>query len=167
MVSKVDFDIGELSEVLAVENRNSWGYWLKHHCRCIYGEDVGQRFTPFKPSKAIAVAVNGDFSSVLGKYIEQLTLLTEGNKQKHIQRAAARKMIRSTHILRTDADTDWPETLDEYADRLVARYPHKANDIDYFLRESTAPADNVPSFILHLSAFIRWLDATRLLEIER
>lgn len=160
-VSKVDFDIGELSDVLAVENRDSWGYWLKHHCRSIYGEDLTQRFPPFRPSRAIAIAVNGDFTTVLGKYIEQLTQLREGNDQQHIQRAVARKLIRSTNLLRSDADTDWPETLDEYAARLTARYPQKTDEMDYLLRESLAPADDIESFIRHVTAFMHWLETTR------
>ena len=36
-VIKIDFDIGSRSEVLAAGNRLSWGYWLKHHCRCLWG----------------------------------------------------------------------------------------------------------------------------------
>lgn len=36
-VIKIDFDIGSRSEVLAADNRLSWGYWLKHHCRCLWG----------------------------------------------------------------------------------------------------------------------------------
>lgn len=158
IVCKIDFDIGELADVLKSENRYSWGYWLKHHCRCIYGEDLTQRFDPFKPSKAIAVAVNGDFAAVLEKYIAQLTQLTDRDEQKKIQRAAARKLIRSTNLLRTDAESDWPETLAEHATRLVTRYPQKADEVDYFLRESIAPADNAASFIQHLTVFLRWLD---------
>jgi len=157
-VCKIDFDIGELAEVLDSENRHSWGYWLKHHCRCIYGEDLTQRFEPFKPSKAIAVAVNGDFAVVLEKYIDQLTLQTDRNEQKKIQRAAARKLIRSTNLLRTDAESDWPETLTEHATRLVTRYPQKADEIDYFLRESFSPTDSAAAFIQHLIPFLRWLD---------
>lgn len=160
VVCKIDFDIGELSEVLDSENEYSWGYWLKHHCRCIYGDDLAKHFQPFKPSQAIAVAVNGDFRVVLGEYIDQLTQVTERNKQKKIQRTAARKLIRSTNLLRTNADNDWPDTLAEHVSRLVRRYPQKADDIDYFLRESIAPADNAVSFIQHLTAFIGWLDIT-------
>lgn len=60
-VSKIDFDIGVLSEVLAPDNRYRWGFWLKHQCRCIWGNDLGLRFEPFRPSRTIALALNGDF----------------------------------------------------------------------------------------------------------
>nr|WP_261793002.1 nucleotidyltransferase domain-containing protein [Pseudomonas chlororaphis] len=60
-VSKIDFDIGVLSEVLAPDNLYRWGFWLKHQCRCIWGNDLRLRFEPFRPSRRIAQAVNGDF----------------------------------------------------------------------------------------------------------
>lgn len=59
VISKIDFDCGLLEQVLDPDNVLSWGYWIKHHCRCVYGEDLSHRFQAFKPSKAIAVAVNG------------------------------------------------------------------------------------------------------------
>ncbi|MCE9840868.1 hypothetical protein GWJ01_06850 [Proteus sp. G2618] len=40
IVSKIDFDIGVLSKVLAPNNLYSWGYWLKHHCRCIFSDEL-------------------------------------------------------------------------------------------------------------------------------
>lgn len=166
IVCKIDFDIGELADVLDSENRYSWGYWLKHHCRCIYGEDLTQRFDPFKPSKTIAVAVNGDFAAVLEKYIAQLTQLTDRDEQKKIQRAAARKLIRSTNLLRTEAESDWPETLAEHATRLVTRYPEKADEIDYFLRESIDPTESVAAFIQHVMLFAGWLEIICQVEVN-
>lgn len=163
-VSKIDFDIGDIAEILALENKNSWGYWLKHHCRCIYGDDLAQRFALFRPSRAIAIAVNGDFPVVLHHYIDQLTQVTERNEQKKIQRAAARKLIRSTNLLRSDREKEWPETLDEYASRLIIRYPQKKSQIDYFLGESIHPSDEAACFIHHLRLFMAWLESICLLE---
>ena len=61
IVSKIDFDCGVLPQVLNPKSIFSWGYWLKHHCVCVYGENLSLKFSPFKPSKAIAIAVNGSF----------------------------------------------------------------------------------------------------------
>ncbi|MCW2257788.1 putative nucleotidyltransferase [Providencia alcalifaciens] len=106
IVSKVDFDIGSLSEVLAPENLFNWGYWLKHQCRCIFGHDLACRFNLFKPSKAIAIAVNGDFVEVLDGYVHSLSNISDEIERKQLQRAAARKLIRSTNILRANEDVD-------------------------------------------------------------
>lgn len=157
VVSKVDFDIGSLSEVLAPENLFSWGYWLKHHCRCIFGDDLACRFNLFKPSKAIAIAVNGDFVEVLDGYVNSLSNISDEIERKQLQRAAARKLIRSTNILRANEDVDWPETLDEYVVKFSAQYPKRENEIRYFLSQSHMPTDSSGAFIERLNNFIKWL----------
>lgn len=158
IVSKIDFDIGVINEVLAPKNLYSWGYWLKHHCRCVFGEDLTQKFSPFKPSKMIAVAVNGDFSQVINNYIKQLVTSTDNLQKRKLQRAAARKLIRSTEILRQEEDNDWPETLDQYVEKFVACYPNKSKAIYYFLSESLTPSDDVKHFIKLLTVFVNWLE---------
>lgn len=61
IVSKVDFDIGSVEEALNPEHCHSWGFWLKHHCRCLWGEDVSAAFPLFRPDRRIALAVNADY----------------------------------------------------------------------------------------------------------
>jgi len=65
VVSKVDFDIGTLAQVLAPAQRCSWGYWLKHHCRCLAGTDLAARFDALAPSRGIALAVNAGYGAAL------------------------------------------------------------------------------------------------------
>ena len=43
----------------------------------------------------------------------------DAKEQILLQRAVARKIIRSTNILRSDEDNDWPETLLEYRSRNI------------------------------------------------
>jgi len=45
-----------------------WGYWLKHHCVCIYGENRLTRFEAFRPSRERVVAVNGNVLAILDGY---------------------------------------------------------------------------------------------------
>nr|WP_314267612.1 nucleotidyltransferase domain-containing protein [uncultured Moellerella sp.] len=157
IVSKIDFDIGILAEVLDAKNRDSWGYWLKHHCRIIFGADLSQQFEAFKPSKAIAMAVNGDYISVLNHYIYQISECQESEQTAHLQRAAARKLLRSTNILRTDQDIDWPDTLEQYVDKFIQQYPQLTKEIDFFLAESYQPEVPKDIFIKRLKIFMQWL----------
>ncbi|UMO86196.1 nucleotidyltransferase domain-containing protein [Pectobacterium sp. PL64] len=158
VVSKIDFDCGLLQQVLHPDNKFSWGYWLKHHCVCVYGEDLSGRFHPFKPSKEIAVAVNGDFLLVLEKLIAQMQSSSDENKKLLLQRAAARKAIRATSILRNEHDKDWPETLEEHRLKLSARYPAKAEVMDYLLATSYEPRGDIADFQKRIMAFANWLN---------
>lgn len=158
LISKVDFDCGTLAETLADENRFSWGYWLKHHCRCVAGEDLSLRFTPFAPSREIAVAVNGDFIPVVQGCLQQLA---EAGNARQIQRAAARKLLRATNLLRCAEDNDWPETLEEYASRVVRRFPQQQQAIAWLLQQCHTPEDDTAHFTARLNALMRWLDEAR------
>ncbi|MFZ4214711.1 nucleotidyltransferase domain-containing protein, partial [Pantoea endophytica] len=131
VISKIDIDPGVLDTVMLPANADRWGYWLKHHCICVYGEDLRDRFEPFKPSRKIAVAVNGDFFTELNGYISQMKSTLDPSQRHSLQRAAARKAIRSTNILRDENDMDWPATLEEHRDKFNDRYPALAEEIDY------------------------------------
>ena len=72
-VTKVDFDIGVLADVLNPAHLHSWGYWLKHECRCIYGTNLALQFDAFRPSAAIAQAVNGDYVQLLHNYAKRIS----------------------------------------------------------------------------------------------
>jgi hypothetical protein len=159
VVSKIDFDCGLLGQVLDPDNVLSWGYWIKHHCHCVYGEDLSHRFQAFKPSKAIAVAVNGDFMQVLGKLVIQMKTSSDENKKLQLQRSAARKLVRATNILRSEQDNDWPDSLQEYRTKFNSRYPALAEDMDYLLEMSTEPRGGIADFEKRVMAFAHWLSS--------
>ncbi|WP_333610023.1 nucleotidyltransferase domain-containing protein [Pantoea piersonii] len=159
IISKIDFDCGLLEQVLNADNLLSWGYWLKHHCRCVYGEDLSHRFQVFRPSKAIAVAVNGNFRQVLTGLIIQMKASSDENKKLQLLRSAARKLVRSTNILRSDHDNEWPGTLHEHRDWFIARYPALAKDMDHLLAMSTGGRENIADAEKKLLDFASWLNA--------
>lgn len=156
-VVKVDFDIGVLADVLSPARELDWGYWLKHHCRCVLGEDLSERFEPFKPSRAIARAVNGDFDVVLGKYAERIAILDEDAQSAKLQREAARKLIRATNVLRSIEDQTWPVSLQAHHAAFRRRFPSMEADLDFFMREATDPAAKREEFVRRLMGFTEWM----------
>lgn len=160
-VLKVDFDIGHRSQVLAPENLYSWGYWLKHQCRCLWGDDLAPRFAPFAPSRAIALAVNGDFAQVLASYAQRLDAERDPAVIVRLQREASRKLIRSCNLLRQDGDSGWPASLDEHAAQLLRSHPAMQAQIAYFLAQARPGAVPASGFAAALRAMTDWL-ATQL-----
>ena len=82
----------------------------------------------------------------------------DAKEQILLQRAIARKIIRSTNILRSDEDNDWPETLLEYRSRFNSRYPSLTAEMDYFLEISSEPQGNIAEFIKRVKSFSFWLN---------
>lgn len=160
VVSKIDWDIGVRADVLRPEHANSWGYWLKHECRCLAGEDLGARFAPFVPSRAIARALNGDYAVTLAQYQQRMAEASTQQALRRLQKEAARKLLRASHVLRVDTDTDWPTCLDDYAQALCRRYPDKADAAAFFLRQATLPDAERDHFNAQLVSFVQWLQQT-------
>ncbi|MGK5052143.1 nucleotidyltransferase domain-containing protein [Janthinobacterium sp. RB2P8] len=156
-VIKIDFDIGYRAQALAPEHLYSWGYWLKHQCRCLWGDDLAPHFAPFAPSRAIALAVNGDFARVLDDYARRLDDERDPAAIVRLQREASRKLIRSCNLLRQDGDPGWPVSLDEHAALLLRRYPAMQAQIAYFLAQARPGAVPASGFTPALRQFTRWL----------
>jgi len=155
-VVKIDFDIGSREQVLDPQHLSSWGYWLKHHCRCLWGNDLTPHFAPFKPSRDIALALNGDFYPVLSRYAEQIDQPAPPSEVKRLQREASRKLIRSTNTLRSDQDPGWPHTLEEHVAQFVGRYPAQRAQVEFFLRHSHQPTASAAEFTARLRDFCQW-----------
>lgn len=130
IVSKVDFDIGSVDEALAPEHHDSWGFWLKHHCRCLWGEDLSAAFPLFQPDRRIALAVNADLPRVLARYREQLLQARTVSDERRLKREAARKLIRATNMLRAEGSPFWPITLTDYAEQLLALYAEQRDEME-------------------------------------
>ncbi|VVN02716.1 nucleotidyltransferase domain-containing protein [Pseudomonas fluorescens] len=156
-VTKIDFDVGTRIEALAPANLFSWGYWLKHHCRCVWGSDLGSEFQRFKPSREIATAVNGDFALVLRKYATSIECTTDTEQLRRLQREASRKLIRSTNILRLDQEQSWPLTLEDYVELFLRVAPKMKHKIEYFLRHARVPDSTADTFSATLRSFADWM----------
>lgn len=157
VVTKIDFDIGHRDEVLAPENANKWGFWLKHHCRCVWGEDLSLRFARLQPSRAIALALNGDFEQVLSGYLTRIERAGSASERLRLQREAARKLIRATNTLRADNTPSWPHTLEEHVAAFIQHQPTMRIQIAYFLFEARNPSAEGEPFTTRLQAFIDWM----------
>lgn len=158
VVTKVDFDIGSLEDIASPDAGMAWRYWLKHHCRCILGVDLAAPILRFKPSRTLALAVNGNFRDVLADYAARIAASNSMALSQRLRREAARKAIRSTNILRGETDGDWPTTLEDHDARFCRLFPEKANDLRFFLDQSRNPSAPAADFIARLDRFAGWMD---------
>ncbi|WP_313207301.1 nucleotidyltransferase domain-containing protein [Stenotrophomonas sp.] len=152
-VTKIDFDVGIRSEVLAIENVYRWGYWLKHQCRSVWGADLSEHFRRFKPSRRIALDANGDFVSELHRLAKLIEQESNSAQLRSLQREAARKAIRATNVLRAEHGGDWPLTLSDYATSFIRAEPGMRTQASYFLRNACAPQACASEFAARLNDF--------------
>ncbi|MET3613370.1 putative nucleotidyltransferase [Rhizobium aquaticum] len=160
-LTKVDFDVGSLQDLRSEKTALAWSYWLKHHCRCIAGEDLSTEIEPYRPSLRLALAVNGDYSAVLHRYLAEIKASKTRALTQRLLKEASRKAIRSTNILRTEHATDWPATLEDHVDRMGRLYPERREDMEMLLTCATSPQSAPDDFAARLERFVKWMDEAR------
>lgn len=76
-------------------------------------------------------------------------------------REAARKLIRSTNILRTASDPFWPRTLEEHVRHFLVCYPKMTDQLEFFLTQTDVPQSSATLFNVNLLSFIGWIQCER------
>lgn len=158
VVTKVDFDLGSLGEIQAPENFERWGFWLKHHCRCVSGPDRALAFPLFRPSRAIALAVNGDFRAVLTDYAGRIAAHAHTDPAIPLMRQAARKAIRAANVLRAEDSSYWPESISDHVQQFVTQFPGWSDEIRFLAEQQHQPRADPQDFALRLMRLVAWME---------
>lgn len=129
-ITGVTFNIGTASEVLQLESIFSWGFWLRHCCVCIFGDDLSTRFGDFEPSWEIAKNMNMDIEEWLQVYIKKITASQDINTQVQLQKTIAKKLLRSCYSLIMHKDKGWYDHPILCARKFLEYYPEKQTEIE-------------------------------------
>ena len=125
-VSKLDIDPGSLSEVLQPQEKFHWQYWLKHCCCCIWGNDLSIDFQRYKPSREIALALNGDLSTFLDQMSPAFKTMTDADVAKVI----GKKLVRAAYYFVAEKDGSWYTNLSQCTAVAKRYYPDQSGDIE-------------------------------------
>ncbi|MCO3698972.1 nucleotidyltransferase domain-containing protein [Pseudomonas aeruginosa] len=104
----------------------------------------------------VALALNGDYAQVLEDYARRLESASS-EEERRLQREAAKKLIRSSDILRGETESVWPETLEHYLALFRARHPGQAPALEYFKAVLDGQVTDPAVFIERLRAFSAWM----------
>ncbi|MFM2483872.1 nucleotidyltransferase domain-containing protein [Celerinatantimonas yamalensis] len=121
-ISKVDFDIGTLADVLAKESFYSWQFWIKHCCCCIWGDDLAPRFAKLRPSSQLGYAINADLPEQLSTYRKELT--TENAPL--FGRAITKRLIRTLYGILADYHQRWQQPISQCGSMVALFRPEYA-----------------------------------------
>ncbi|MEH7237634.1 nucleotidyltransferase domain-containing protein [Bacillus sp. JJ1562] len=105
--------------------------FLKELCVCVYGEDIGERFGPYKLTSEIAIQFNGDICDALTRSL--IRLETASNQDFiTISQGFARKLIRTYYSMVMVRSQIWTTRLHEQAEVIIHHFPDKESPIRTF-----------------------------------
>lgn len=98
--------------------------FLKELCVCVYGEDLGERFDPYKLTPEIAIRFNGDINDVLNRTLNRLETASKKDFKTFTQNFA-RKLIRTYYTMVMVRSQIWTTRLDEQSKVFLIYFPEK------------------------------------------
>ncbi|WP_067730571.1 nucleotidyltransferase domain-containing protein [Oceanobacillus damuensis] len=102
--------------------------FLKELCVCIYGEDLGKRFGPYKLTSEIAIRFNGDIGEVLERTLNRLRTASDKEWITTTQNFS-RKIIRTYYSMVMVRSQVWTTRLSEQAEVFINYFPEKKSII--------------------------------------
>lgn len=102
--------------------------FLKELCVCVYGEDIGERFGPYKLTSEIAIRFNGDIDDVLNRTLKRLETASIEDFKTGTQNFA-RKLIRTYYSMVMVRSQIWTTRLHEQCEVFIRYFPEKESII--------------------------------------
>ncbi|WP_172370207.1 nucleotidyltransferase domain-containing protein [Sporosarcina jiandibaonis] len=102
--------------------------FLKELCVCVYGENLGERFGPYKLTPEIAIRFNGDIYDVLARTLNRLEIASNEDFKTFSQNFA-RKLIRTYYSMVMVRSQIWTTRLHEQSEVIIHHFPDKESII--------------------------------------
>ncbi|MDY7224619.1 nucleotidyltransferase domain-containing protein [Halalkalibacterium halodurans] len=107
--------------------------FLKELCVCVYGEDVGERFGPYKLTSEIAIRFNGDICESLTRALTRLEAASN-EEFKPCTQSFARKLIRTFYSMVMVRSQIWTTRLHEQSEVFIHHFPDKESMVRTLLK---------------------------------
>ena len=140
LVREVGIAVAYYDYVVDPENDDEQAF-IKELCLCIHGEDIRNRFGPYKLTPEIAIRFNGDIGDVLARTIIRLESASTAEHSIRVQ-GFARKLIRTYYSMVMARSHIWTTRLNEQAEVVLHYYPHKKSVIDTLFTWIEEPPTN-------------------------
>ncbi len=133
-VTKIDYDIGLLGDVIRDDEALRWGVWLKSVNLFLAGENLQSRFPSLRPTRALGFALN---SGVCEQLKTDLFLLETGQVALLHSDSIVKRIIRSTYHLILEDDQSFVHDLETLRPILLHYFPDKPRFLSLFAAYDT------------------------------
>lgn len=125
--------------------------FLKELCVCVHGEDLRERFGPYKLTSDIAIRFNCDIYEALNRTLKRLEIASKRDF-KTITQGFARKLIRTYYSMVMVRSQIWTTRLHEQSEVFIQHFPEKESIIRTLLHWiDEPPTDREAVYVLFKS----------------
>ncbi|MBV7262439.1 nucleotidyltransferase domain-containing protein [Photobacterium sp. WH24] len=156
-VKRLDIRLAITRDVLSLDGIFQWGFWLRHCCVCLKGDDLSGRFGAFEPSWDAAKSLNGPFEPILIEYREKILKTRVPEHYLDYCEYIGKKMLWTAYTLVFHREKVLALSVREATDLFLNNYPDKAVDVEraYILMSRTQVPKKASLFLMQ--GFGQWL----------
>ncbi|WP_312086316.1 nucleotidyltransferase domain-containing protein [Exiguobacterium sp.] len=133
-VTKIDYDIGLLGDVIRDDEALRWGVWLKSVNLFLAGENLQSRFPSLRPTRALGFALN---SEVCEQLKTDLFLLETGQITLLDSDSIVKRIVRSAYHLILEEDQSFVHDLETLRPILFHYFPDEPRFLSLFTAYDT------------------------------
>ncbi|MCQ1058712.1 nucleotidyltransferase domain-containing protein [Photobacterium sp. DNB23_23_1] len=153
-------------EVLDIAAIFKWGFWLKHCCVCVCGDDLSSRFGCFEPSWDIGKSMNDDLPIQLNDYRRNIMATRVVSHYLSLCRDVAKKMIWSCYTLVFHRSGKLALSIEQAAQQFLSYYPQHKLAIDRLFMLISGQQVPKKAVLFMINDFGQWI-VTEFDKIER
>ncbi|PSU34333.1 hypothetical protein C9I99_10140 [Photobacterium lutimaris] len=153
-------------EVLDIAAIFKWGFWLKHCCVCVFGDDLSSRFGCFEPSWEIGKSMNDDLSLQLNGYRRNIMATRVVSHYLSLCRDVAQKMIWSCYSLVFHRSGKLALSIEYAAQEFLIYYPQHKLAIERLFMLVSGQQVPKKAVLFMINDFGQWI-VTEFDKIER
>jgi len=133
-VTKIDYDIGLLDDVIRDDEALRWGVWLKSVNLFLSGENLQSRFPFLRPTRALGFALNSGLSEQLRS---DLSRLEKGHVTLLDSDSIVKRIVRSAYHLLLEDDQSFVHDLETLRSILLHYFPDEPRFLTLFAAYDT------------------------------
>ncbi|MCY1690930.1 nucleotidyltransferase domain-containing protein [Exiguobacterium sp. SL14] len=133
-VTKIDYDVGLLGDVIQDNEALRWGVWLKSVNLFLAGENLQSRFPSLRPTRALGFALNSGLSEQLRS---DLSRLEKGQVTLLDSDSIVKRIVRSSYHLILEDDQSFVHDLEVLRPILLHYFPDEPRFLSLFVAYDT------------------------------
>ncbi|QMU73531.1 nucleotidyltransferase domain-containing protein [Streptacidiphilus sp. P02-A3a] len=145
--------------LLSELERYDLGWMLACLCTPLLGEDLGEQLPRYRPSSLLARETNGDLGAALVRWRGLAAAATTDGQRRKLNRAVARRIVRTGFTLVMPRWSGWTSDLMESAEVFGGYYPEWAARMRLAAGIAVAPTADLAGLGLLLDELAPWLAA--------
>lgn len=144
-------------ELFTGDKLMEYRFTIKTQSACVFGEDLAEVISPFKPNAKLAICVNEDYTGIINKARKNLVDNFDENDIRRQCRRITKRIIRTGFALVIDKEQTYTRDLYPSYKLFSKHYPAQERNMRIALELAISPISDARRVASFIDGFGAWL----------